>query len=93
MHVIAGQEIPVLSALPGLFIEPKWAFSFSSRAIVPVCFDGTPGRAAGRPAPGLVRPVPSRRWAQPSTRWRARASPLIWIKSAASCSFSDQPEF
>ena len=41
MHVIAGLEIRVLSALRVIFIDARWTFSFASSANVPACLDGS----------------------------------------------------
>ena len=75
MHVIAGTEIRVLSALRGRFIDARWTFPFASSATaVPVCFDGTRRGPAWRPAPGLVRPASSQMYAEPSKRRRSHLS-------------------
>ena len=55
MHVIAGLEIRVLSALRDLFIDARWTFSFASSDTMPACFDLTRGGPARWPARGLVR--------------------------------------
>ena len=70
MHVIAGLEIRVLSALGDLFIDARWTFLFASSATVPACLDLTRGRGPARsPARGLVWPAsPQRRGAKPSKR-------------------------
>ena len=57
MHVIAGLEIRVHSALRGLFYRSEVdLFVCFFRVTVPACFDGTRGGSARRPARGLVWP-------------------------------------
>ena len=72
MHLIAGLEIRVLSALRGHFVDARWTLSFDSSATVPARLDGTRGGPARRPARGLVRSASSQRYAKSSKRWRAR---------------------
>ena len=75
MHMIAGLEIRVVSALRSLFIDARWTFSFDSSATVPACLDDTREGPARRPARELVRPASSQRYAKPSKRRRARYYP------------------
>ena len=74
MHVLAGLEIRVLSALRGPFIGESWTFLAASFATVPAFFDGTRGRPARRPARGLVRPASLQRYAKLSQRLQVRLS-------------------
>ena len=71
MHVIAGLEILVLSALRDILVVTRWTFSCVSPPTCPPALTA-PGEAL-RPARGLVRPASSQRYPKTSKRRRARS--------------------